>query len=121
MLGLSSGRRYFLYRGNTDMRKGYDGLSGLVREQLRRDPLSGEIFVFISKRRNHLKLLLWEGDGFALYSKRLEAGTFELPQGVENSVEIKSSALVFILEGVKLSSVKLRRRFSMPGLSTAAP
>lgn len=61
------------------MRKGFDGLSGLVREGLLKDPLSGDVFIFFNKRRTHVKLLLWERDGFSLYHKRLERGTYELP------------------------------------------
>ena len=94
------------------MRKSFDGLCGIVRDKLHREPLSGEVFVFLSRRRNQIRLLLWEGDGFSLYSKRLERGTFEIPEAVDNCVEIKSSELIFILQGVKLNSVRLRRRFS---------
>ena len=61
------------------MRKSFDGLCGLVRDKLHREPLSGEVFVFLSRRKNQIRLLLWEGDGFGLYHKRLERGTYELP------------------------------------------
>ena len=72
--------RYFIYRGGCDMRKGYDGLSGLVRNEWKKDPLSGDVFIFLSKQRNKIKLLHWQNDGFIIYSKRLEKGTFELPK-----------------------------------------
>ncbi len=112
MLNLSEARKYFLYRGKTDMRKSFDGLCGLVRDKLFREPLSGEIFVFLSKRKNQIRLLLWEGDGFALYSKRLEKGTFEIPDSPSQCMELKCDQLLFILKGIKLSSVEKRNRFS---------
>lgn len=106
-------RRYFLYRGNTDMRKSFDGLSGLVKDKLLREPLSGEVFVFLSKRRNQIRLLLWEGDGFSLYSKRLEKGTFEIPEANAHCIELSNEQLLFILRGIKLQSVEKRKRFSL--------
>lgn len=112
MLILSEARRYFLYRGQTDMRKSFDGLAGLVRDKFSREPLSGEIFVFVSKRKNQIRLLLWEGDGFALYSKRLEKGTFEIPSSASDQIEISSEQLLFVLKGIKLDSVEKRKRFS---------
>jgi transposase len=112
MLSLSSGRRYFLYRHHADMRKGFDSLAGLVRTELA-DPLSGEIFIFLNKRRNQVKLLLWEKDGFSLYYNRLEKGTYELPV-IENntgSIELSARQLLLILEGISLKSVRQRKRF----------
>ncbi len=79
MLSLPPSCRYFLYCHQTDMRKGFDGLSGLVREGLMKDPLSGDVFIFFNKRRSHVKLLLWERDGFSIYHKRLEGGRYESP------------------------------------------
>ena len=79
MLTISDARRYFLYRHSTDMRKNFYTLASLVREEMQSDPLSGDIFIFLSRRRNQIKLLRWEKDGFAIYSKRLEEGTYELP------------------------------------------
>ena len=73
--------RYGLYCLPTDMRKGFDSLSGLVRSTLDRDPLSGEVFVFVSRTRMHVTLLYWDGDGFVLYYKRLEKGCFRVPRG----------------------------------------
>lgn len=94
------------------MRKSFDGLCGLVRDKLMREPLSGEVFVFLSRRKNQIRLLLWEGDGFALYSKRLEKGTFEIPGSSSFCMELKCDELLFILKGIKLSSVEKRKRFS---------
>jgi len=101
--------RYFIYRGDCDMRKGYDSLSGLVRNEWKKDPLSGDVFIFLSKRRNKIKLLHWQKDGFIIYSKRLEKGTFELPKN--KSIEISAQQLQFILDGIYLSSIKKRMRY----------
>lgn len=111
MLSLSDARRYFLYRDKTDMRKSFDGLCGIVRDELLREPLSGEVFVFLSRRKNQIRLLLWEGDGFSLYSKRLEKGTFEIPHASSSSMELSCDHLLFILKGIKLQSIEKRKRF----------
>lgn len=114
MFALSSAQRYFLYRGVTDMRKGIDGLSGMVREHLGSDPLSGDAYVFVNRRRDQLKLLIWDRTGFALYAKRLERGTFELPEqreGVGARQAVRWDKLVMILEGVSLRSIQRRRRY----------
>lgn len=105
--------RYFLYRHVCDMRKGYDGLSGLVRNELKKDPLLGDVFIFFCRHFRKVKVLHWQGDGFAIYSKRLEKGTFEQlkNQGASVSVEITAEQLRFILDGVQLSSVKKRMRY----------
>lgn len=115
MLSISSAYRYHLYRGVADMRKSFDGLSGIVRNELQKDPLRGEVFIFINKRCNQVKLLLWEGDGFSLYYKRLEKGTYELPSRDENTtcVQLCSDELMLILKGISLKSIRRRKRFSM--------
>ena len=109
MISLSPSGRYFLYRHQTDMRKGFDGLSGLVREGLSKDPLRGDVFIFFNRRRTHVKLLLWERDGFSIYHKRLERGTYELP--ATTSEELRSDELMLILQGISLKSVRRRKRF----------
>lgn len=113
MLSLSASSRYFLYRHPADMRKGFDGLSGLVRNELQKDPLGGDVFIFFNKRRSQVKLLLWEGDGFSIYYKRLERGTYELPaiDGQTASVELRSDEIMLILQGISLRSVRRRKRF----------
>jgi len=78
MLSLSSTHRYFLYTGVADMRKSFDGLSGMVRQYMKSDPLSGDVYIFVNHRRNQIRLLVWDRSGFAFYAKRLEQGTFEL-------------------------------------------
>ncbi len=112
MLYVSASYRYHLSIHPTDMRKGVDSLSGMVRES-QKDPLCGDIFIFLNRRRTQIKLLLWEGDGFSLYYKRLERGTYEIPQIGKNtsSVEIQSDELLLILRGIVLKSVQRRTRY----------
>jgi transposase len=113
MLHLSGSCSYYLYSGHTDMRKAFDGLSGLVKSQMSLDALSGSVFIFLNRRRTHIKLLLWEGDGFSIYYKRLEKGTFELPAaGAVKSSTIMMDArqLQLILQGVSLKNISFRPR-----------
>jgi transposase len=79
MLSFSSRQRYFLYRGATDMRKGFNGLSGLVREHISHELMSGDAFIFLNKRRDRVKILVWDRTGFVVWYKVLEQGTFEMP------------------------------------------
>ena len=109
MITFSPAQRYFFYREAADMRKGFDGLSGLVRAGLKRDPLSGEVFVFINRRRTHIKLLVWNRNGFVIY-KRLEKGTFEIPA----TGTLSWHQLVLMLEGISLKSARYRKRYSRP-------
>lgn len=112
MLNINSAQRYFIYSGLTDMRKGFDSLCGLVREEFKMDPLSGDVFIFLSRTKNKIKLLQFQGDGFAVYYKRLEKGTFEIPEFHASSTKLLSSQqLVLIMEGIQLSSVKKRPRY----------
>ncbi len=113
MFSLTSSFRYYLYREPTDMRKSFDGLSGLVQGQLHRNPTSGEVFIFINRRRNKVKLLRWEQGGFILYYKRLESGTFELPVFTASSVSYQMSwpGLMLMIEGISIEKSKQRRRY----------
>lgn len=99
------------------MRKGFDSLSGLVTLQLQLDALSGAVFIFFNKKRNQVKLLVWEGDGFAMYYKRLERGTYELPTMANNdsSASINARQLQLILQGISLSSIRIRKRYQHAG------
>lgn len=108
MIGLGPSCRYFFYRPPTDMRKSFDGLCALVKMGMKRDPMSGDVFVFVNRRQTHLKALFWDRSGFALYYKRLEAGTFELPR--EDTPTWAD--IVMLLEGVSLKTVKYRRRYA---------
>ena len=115
MLALYNARRYFLYRGVTDIRKGFDGLSGIVRNELNENPLSGDVFIFFNRKRTHVKLLMWDRDGFAMYYKRLERGVFEIPAGYEQSTVVSSQILSLILQGIVLSSVRRKKRYVLAG------
>jgi transposase len=110
MLALSSSCRYFLYRSPADMRFGIHSLAGLVRNQLGSDPMSGDVFVFLGKRGNQVRLLQWDTDGFALYIKKLERGTYQWPAGADTS--ITSQQLGLLLQGVMLESVRMRKRYT---------
>ena len=84
MLGLNRPTKVFLYSKPCDMRKGFNGLYGLVKNAMELNPLSGHLYVFINSQRNLLKVLYWDGDGFAVFYKRLEKGTFKMDISVQN-------------------------------------
>ncbi len=113
MFSLTSAHRYFLYGQPTDMRKGFDSLSGLVGEQMKHDPTNGSVYVFMNKNRNLIKLLHWEYGGFSLYYKRLEKGVFERPESNE-SEGITWSQLMLIVQGIKLDSIVKKTRYNLP-------
>ena len=112
MTGPASAARIFLKRGATDMRKGFDGLSGLVRESFGREPTDGSLFVFVGRRRDMVKALYWDRDGFALWSKRLERGRFAV--SAEGSAEIGRADLALLLEGVTARVVRRSPRWLAP-------
>lgn len=105
--------RYYLYREPTDMRKSFDGLCGIVSGRLGQSPMSGDVFIFINKPRNRIKLLRWEPGGFVLFYKRLESGTYELPlwQNGGLSQLIDYGELAMIITGISMRNAKKRRRF----------
>jgi transposase len=105
--------RIYLCTSPTDMRKGFDTLAALVKEFLGQDPLSGHLFLFVGRGKDRLKILYWDADGFALWYKRLEEGTFRLPRMSADAagVELKASELAMMLEGIDLKSIKRTKRF----------
>jgi transposase len=111
MLSLPTKVRVFLCTRATDMRKSFDGLHGLVLEVLRQDPQSGDLFVFLNRRRDRMKILLWEGDGLAIWYKRLESGTFALPAGRGDSLVLSSAQLALLLGGIDLAQTRPRKRY----------
>lgn len=119
MFTLGQSQRYCLYAKPTDMRKSFDGLSGLIREQLDREPHSGEVFMFINKRKDKLKLLHWVGSGYVLYYKRLEAGVFELPEYDTEVSEIRLSytQLVMLVDGLSVLNINRKKRYNSTTLS----
>jgi transposase len=110
------GVRIHLCTSPADMRKGFDSLAALVRDSLKQDPLSGHLFLFVGRNRDRLKILYWDSDGFAVWYKRLEEGTFRLPaaKSVGTSVELKASELAMLLAGIDLTSIRRRKRFARP-------
>ncbi|MCC5930331.1 MAG: IS66 family insertion sequence element accessory protein TnpB [Cyclobacteriaceae bacterium] len=104
MFGLTTSHRFLLYGKVVDFRKGFDGLCGLVRNELARDPLSGEVFIFMNRPRTRLKLLQWQHGGFVLYYKRLEKGTFSFPISAnkDSASGISYSEMVLMIEGIKV-------------------
>ena len=117
MFALSSSLNYYMYSEAADMRKGFDSLCGLIHTGLQGNPLSGDVFIFINKRRDSVKLLRWDDTGFILYYKRLEKGTFEIPLMKEGdgSCRLQWSQLVMMIEGISFKDVRHRKRFSFAG------
>ena len=111
MLALTAAIRIYLYRAPCDMRKSFDGLCGLIRYELDADPLSGSLFVFINRRRNMIKSLYWDRDGFAIWFKRLEKGRFNLPDIANSDGRIDRLQLTLLLEGVVPKKVSKRYIF----------
>jgi transposase len=121
VLSLALPGRVFLCTLPTDMRKSFDTLAALVQTHLGQDALSGDLFVFRSRRGDRLKLLYWDQDGYALWYKRLETGSFVLPQPDgqrltvgEHGLALRPAELTMLLDGVDLSSVKRQRRYQRP-------
>ena len=97
-----------------DGRKSFDGLAAVITAQLGRDPLSGDLFVFKNRRGDRLKILAWQGDGFALYARRLERGTFAFPESAAAEVSVTATELAMILGGVELAGAARRPRYRRP-------
>lgn len=113
MFSLSSSNNYLLYGSPCDMRKSFDALCGLVRGELSRDPLNGEVFVFLNRGRTHLKLLHWESGGLVLYYKRLEKGTFAPPSLKEKDHPLTWAELVLMVEGITIQKSTRKPRFNV--------
>jgi transposase len=111
MFGWGPATRIYLAAGATDLRKGFDGLHGLVRDRLRCEPLSGHLFVFANVQRNRLKLLFWDGSGLWVCAKRLERGRFRWPEasGGEAKVVLGHEELALLLGGIDLAQTRRRR------------
>ena len=113
LLQVSDLRKYHLYRKETDMRKGFDSLCGIVTRELDKPLMNGDAFIFIIKQRTHLKLLTWETGGFTIFYRRLEKGTFEVPAFNLDaaSMQLTADQLNFMLQGIALGSIKYRKRY----------
>ncbi len=116
MFSLSTRHRYLFYRPACDMRKGFDGLCGLIRNELNLNPLTADVFVFLNRRRDRVKSLVWDTSGFLLYYKQLESGTFEQPfsDTSSTSIELSYAQLHLLMEGIILSTVRHRKRYKLP-------
>lgn len=113
MLSLPPTVKIFLCLLPTDMRRGFDGLMRMAEEHLERNVLEGGLFVFINRRRDRVKLIYWDSDGLAIWYKRIEQGTFEVPAVPQetSSVTLSATELAMLLGGVQLAGTKRRRRY----------
>lgn len=114
MLSFPANVRLFLADTAVDFRKGFDGLAGLVEHQFGLEPMSGDVFIFLNRRANQVRLLFWDRDGFCLVAKRLERGTFRRAKRAvvgQAHVEVDVAELVLLLEGIDVPSMRRRKRY----------
>ena len=114
MLGFHSHQRYFICTSSIDMRKGIDGLCGVVRHLLEEDPLSGYVFILFNKPRDKIKLLVWDRDDYVLYQKRLERGRFEEMHNKTGKIKmmLPYDHLVMLISGISIHHLVQRKRYS---------
>jgi transposase len=122
MLSLSPPLQVFMAVEPVDLRKGFDGLSAVVQTVFARDVLDGHLFLFLNRRRDRIKILWWDRDGLAVFYKRLERGSYEVPRHEPQAKQLTLDAtqLALLLGGVQLASVKHRRRYRLAPSSSAA-
>jgi transposase len=110
MLSIGSATRIYVAAGSTDMRKGFEGLFGLVRDRLEYDPLSGHVFLFSNAQRNRMKLLFWDGSGLWVCAKRLEKGRFRWPEieSGKTSITLTQEELALLVGGIDLRQTRRR-------------
>ena len=111
MLSLPSSVRIFAATERVDFRKGADGLCAIVRDQFGDDPLSGHLYIFFNARRDRIKILVWDQNGFWLLWKRLELGTFQRIDGACSKIEIDRARLAMLLDGIDTKNSKMSRNF----------
>ena len=114
MIGLPAAVRVYLYTAPCDMRRGFDGLKALAEHGVGVDPLGGDLFVFCGRRGDRVKILYWDRDGWALWSKRLESGTYAFPFAGQGRKQISAGELGALLEGLDLGNAKRRKRYVPP-------
>ena len=116
MFGVGAATRIYLATGATDMRKGFNGLYGLVRDQLLCDPLSGHLFLFSNAQRNRLKILFWDGSGLWVCAKRIEKGRVYWPEAdsAQNKIVLSHEELALLLGGIDLAQTQRRRWYRKP-------
>ena len=115
------GSQLFLYGKDVDMRRSFDGLLAIVQNEFMRDILQGDVFLFLNRRRDRIKILWWDGDGMAIFMKRLEAGTYQRPMLAADQVSLlmDRTQVEMLLAGIELTSVKRRKRYT-PASSVVA-
>ena len=117
MIALAPQTRVFLYRRPTDMRKSFHGLIALTEAELKQDPLSGSLFVFVNRRRDRIKILYWGETGFCIWYQQLQRGTYQLPRhdalDEQTTLEVTRAQLSLILDGIDLTSARQRKRFQL--------
>lgn len=114
MLSLPSRTRMFLCMTPVDMRKSFDALFGIVQQEFRQDPLSGHLFLFVNRRRDRMKAIFWDDDGFVIWYKRLEVGTWQIPTSTSSTMQLEIHELAMILRGIDLRSARRRARYQQP-------
>ena len=117
MLTIPRQVKIFVALQPTDMRRGFPGLSGEVQATLEEDPLSGHLFLFRNRRRDRIKILFWDGDGYVIYYKLLSRGSFEFPESSDPKspmAQIRASELSMLLDGIELKGRKRRPRYERP-------
>lgn len=112
MLSLPPTVKIYLCRKPADMRRSFDGLAAMTAEVIEEDPLSGHLFVFRNRRSDRVKILYWDRDGYAVWAKRLEEGSFPFPEGGDGGVAISSTDLAMMLGGVKIDRTRQTKRYS---------
>jgi len=113
MLNFPSAVKIYLCKQLTDMRRSFDSLAMMVGEIIKQNPLSGHVFIFRNKRGNCLKLLYWDRDGYAIWYKRLEKGTFNIPANIKEDYGLEHHQLSMMLEGIEFTGIKRKKRFSL--------
>lgn len=114
MFGLSAAVRVYLAKAPADMRKRFDGRAALASGALSLDPLSGHLFVFLNKRRDRIKILYWDRDGLAVWAKRLERGTFRVPDATAGRIEMTTAERAALWAGIDLNTARRRVRYTQP-------
>jgi transposase len=114
MLSFPAAIKVYLCTVACDMRRSFDGLSMMAEHVIRCNPFSGHLLVFCNRRSDRLKILYWDGDGWAIWYKRLEAGTFQFPFAETGRKEIAAWELGLLLEGIDLGKGQRRKRYSLP-------
>jgi transposase len=126
VLSFDRGRRIFVARAATDMRKSFNTLAALVEHQLGHDPFTGDVFVFIGRNKNRMKVLVWDASGFWLCAKRLEKGTFAVPKplldaGSKDAVQVSPAEMALVLEGISVHRATYHRHYHRPSATSVAP